>query len=55
MIKVGDRLPSAKFKVMGPEGPADKTTDDIFKGKSFCSPFRAHSRRPATAITCLAS
>jgi peroxiredoxin len=33
MIKVGDRLPSAKFKVMGPEGPADKTTDDIFKGK----------------------
>lgn len=33
MIKVGDRLPSSKFKVMTAEGPADKTTDDIFKGK----------------------
>jgi glutaredoxin/glutathione-dependent peroxiredoxin len=33
MIKVGDRLPNAKFKVMTAEGPAEKTTDDIFKGK----------------------
>ena len=33
MINVGDRLPNAKFKVMTAEGPADKTTDDIFKGK----------------------
>jgi peroxiredoxin len=33
MIKVGDRLPNAKFKVMTAEGPADRTTDDIFKGK----------------------
>ena len=33
MIKVGDRLPSSKFKVMTAEGPAEKTTDDIFKGK----------------------
>ncbi len=32
-IKVGDRLPTAKFRVMTPEGPAWKTTDDIFKGK----------------------
>jgi len=32
-VKVGDRLPSAKFRVMSPEGPAWKTTDDIFKGK----------------------
>jgi peroxiredoxin len=32
-IKVGDRLPEAKFRVMGAEGPAWKTTDDIFKGK----------------------
>ena len=32
-IKVGDRLPEAKFRVMGPEGPAVKSTDDIFKGK----------------------
>ncbi|MGA7488744.1 MAG: peroxiredoxin [Xanthobacteraceae bacterium] len=32
-IKVGDRLPEAKFRVMGPEGPAWKTTDDVFKGK----------------------
>ena len=33
MIKVGDRLPEAKFRVMTAEGPAVKTTDDIFKGK----------------------
>jgi peroxiredoxin len=32
-IKVGDRLPSAKFRVMSGEGPAWKTTDEIFKGK----------------------
>ena len=32
-IKVGDRIPEAKFRVMTPEGPAWKTTDDIFKGK----------------------
>jgi glutaredoxin/glutathione-dependent peroxiredoxin len=33
-IKVGDRLPpDIKFRVMGAEGPAVKTTEDIFKGK----------------------
>ncbi len=32
-IKVGDRLPEAKFRVMTGEGPQVKTTDDIFKGK----------------------
>src|SRR5271167_3597631 len=32
-IKVGDRLPEAKFRVMGPDGPASKTTDEVFKGK----------------------
>jgi len=32
-IKVGDRLPTSKFRVMTPEGPAWKTTDEIFKGK----------------------
>ena len=33
-IKVGDRLPpDTKFRVMGPDGPAVKTMDDIFKGK----------------------
>ena len=32
-IKVGDRLPEAKFRVMGSEGPAVKSTGDIFKGK----------------------
>jgi glutaredoxin/glutathione-dependent peroxiredoxin len=32
-IKVGDRLPEAKFRVMTEEGPQVKTTDDIFKGK----------------------
>jgi peroxiredoxin len=33
MIKVGDRLPAAKFRVMSGEGPQVKTTDDVFKGK----------------------
>ena len=32
-IKVGDRLPEAKFRVMSSDGPAWKTTSDIFKGK----------------------
>jgi glutaredoxin/glutathione-dependent peroxiredoxin len=32
-VKVGDRLPEAKFRVMGPDGPAVKTTADVFKGK----------------------
>jgi peroxiredoxin len=32
-IKVGDRLPTTKFRVTTPEGPAWKTTDEIFKGK----------------------
>ena len=32
-IKVGDRLPSTKFRVMTAEGPGWKTTDEIFKGK----------------------
>ncbi len=32
-IKVGDRLPEAKFRVMGPDGPAARTTDEVFKGK----------------------
>jgi peroxiredoxin len=32
-IKVGDRMPEAKFRVMTADGPAWKTTDEIFKGK----------------------
>ncbi|MBY0380784.1 MAG: peroxiredoxin [Xanthobacteraceae bacterium] len=32
-IKVGDRLPEAKFIVMTEEGPKPQTTDDVFKGK----------------------
>lgn len=32
-IKVGDRLPDAKFMTMGSEGPAALSTADIFKGK----------------------
>ena len=32
-IKVGDRLPKATFTVMTSDGPAARTTDDIFKGK----------------------
>jgi peroxiredoxin len=32
-IKVGDRLPEAKFRVMTAEGPGWKTIDEVFKGK----------------------
>ncbi|WP_293867147.1 peroxiredoxin [uncultured Alsobacter sp.] len=32
-IAVGDTLPPATFRVMTEDGPAVRTTDDIFKGK----------------------
>jgi peroxiredoxin len=32
-IQVGDRLPQATFRVMTPDGPVAKTTDDIFDGR----------------------
>ena len=32
-IKVGDRMPPGKFKVMGEGGPKDLSTDELFKGK----------------------
>jgi peroxiredoxin len=32
-IKVGDRIPSSRFRVTTAEGPAWKTTDELFKGK----------------------
>ena len=32
-IQVGDRLPQVTFRVMTPDGPAAKTTDDLFKGR----------------------
>lgn len=32
-IQVGDTLPSGSLKVMGPEGPADKTISELFDGK----------------------
>lgn len=33
MIAIGDRLPSATFKVKTDEGTSDVTTDDVFAGK----------------------
>jgi peroxiredoxin len=32
-ISVGERVPAATFRMMTPDGPAPKTSDDIFKGK----------------------
>jgi glutaredoxin/glutathione-dependent peroxiredoxin len=32
-IQVGDRLPQSTFRVMTPEGPQTRTTDDVFKGR----------------------
>lgn len=33
VIAVGDRLPDATFRVMSPDGPVSRSTDDIFAGK----------------------
>jgi len=33
MIKVGDKVPAAKMRVMTAQGPKDVTSDEIFKGK----------------------
>lgn len=32
-IHAGDKIPSVTIKTMGPEGPTDISTDDIFSGK----------------------
>ena len=32
-IKIGDRLPQATFRVMMPDGPGAKTTDEVFSGR----------------------
>lgn len=32
-IKVGDKLPQATFRIMTADGPAAKTTEDLFKGR----------------------
>ena len=33
-VQVGDRLPKSTFRTMGPDGrPAERTTDDVFKGR----------------------
>lgn len=32
-VKVGDRMPEGKFKVMGENGPKDLSTDELFRGK----------------------
>jgi len=32
-IKVGDKIPAAKLRVMSAEGPKEISTDEIFKGK----------------------
>ncbi len=33
-IKVGDKIPDTKFRVMTAEGPGWKSTDEVFKGKT---------------------
>jgi peroxiredoxin len=32
-IQVGDRLPQSTFRIMTADGPAAKTTDDLFRGR----------------------
>lgn len=33
MIQKGDKIPAGSFKVMGADGPADVSTDELFSGK----------------------
>ena len=33
-VKVGDKLPQARFTTMGPDGPKPITTDEVFAGKT---------------------
>lgn len=33
-IAVGDRLPEATFKLIGPDGPAEVTASEFFKGRT---------------------
>ena len=33
-ISEGDKIPAATFKVMGPEGPQDLTSEQLFSGKT---------------------
>ena len=54
-IKVGDKLPNAKFRVMTAEGPRSRPpTTSSRARRSRCSPCPAPSRRPATRCTCRA-
>ena len=32
-VQVGDKVPSATFKVMTADGPQDMSTDEVFSGK----------------------
>jgi peroxiredoxin len=32
-IKIGDSIPKASFAIMTPDGPAVRTTDEVFKGR----------------------
>ena len=32
-VKIGDKLPEARFRVSTPDGPTWKTTDELFKNK----------------------
>ncbi len=33
-IKAGDKMPEGKFRIMTANGPAEVTTDELFKGKT---------------------
>ena len=32
-IQVGDKVPAATFKYLGPDGPKEITTDELFGGR----------------------
>jgi glutaredoxin/glutathione-dependent peroxiredoxin len=50
-IQIGEPLPKASFTVMGPDGPAVRSTEQIFKGKKIVLfGVAAHSHQFASAF-----
>ena len=55
-IGVGDQIPDVGLKIMGPKGPEDISTSEIFGGKkSFCLLSQVPSRPHALRHICRAS
>ena len=57
-IQVGERLPQVTFRIMTPDGPVAKTTDDLFKGRKGKTKFEVYDSAmtlSTTAVSCYRS